>query len=184
MTRKKRRMIVVLACGVALGTATTLTLSAFSSDMVFFVAPSDVATKAPRNGRMFRMGGLVEQGSLVRATTDGRPSARFQIGDGGASVEVTYVGILPDLFREGQGIVALGRLEPDGSFRASEVLAKHDETYMPKDVADALKKSGRWNPATGAPPPAATWNTMNPAKLTPASLSAPGGAAPATKEGG
>jgi cytochrome c-type biogenesis protein CcmE len=172
MTRKKRRMIVVLACGLGLGTATVLTLSAFSSDMVFFVAPSEVATKAPRNGRTFRMGGLVEEGSLVRATTDGQPSAKFKIGDGRASIEVTYVGILPDLFREGQGIVALGALEKDGTFRASEVLAKHDETYMPKDVADALKKSGRWNPAEGAPPPAATWNTLNPATLTPASMNA------------
>ena len=80
--------------------------------------------------------------------------------DGSASVEVSYVGILPDLFREGQGVVALGTLQPDGTFRASEVLAKHDETYMPKEVADALKKSGHWNPAAGPPPPAATWNTM------------------------
>ena len=170
MTRKKRRMVVVLACGVALGTATALTLSAFSSDMVFFVAPSEVAAKAPHDGRTFRMGGLVEQGSLLRSTTDGKPSAVFKIGDGGAAIEVTYVGILPDLFREGQGIVALGALQPDGSFRASEVLAKHDETYMPKDVADALKKSGRWNPAAGAPPAADTWNTLNPAKLTPAAI--------------
>ena len=80
--------------------------------------------------------------------------------DGDASVEVTYVGILPDLFREGQGVVTLGAMRPDGTFRASEVLAKHDETYMPKDVADALKKSGHWNPSSGPPPPAATWNTM------------------------
>jgi cytochrome c-type biogenesis protein CcmE len=160
MTRKKRRMIVLLTCGVALGSAAALTLSAFSDTMTFFVAPSEIATKAPHNGREFRLGGLVEAGSLVRATTDGKPSARFKVGDGGGTVEVTYVGILPDLFREGQGIVALGALQTDGSFRASEVLAKHDENYMPKDVADALKKSGRWNPSTGAPPPAATWDTM------------------------
>ena len=81
-----------------------------------------------------------------------------------ATVEVTYVGILPDLFREGQGVVTLGTLQADGTFRASEVLAKHDETYMPKDVADALKKSGHWNPASGPPPPAATWNTMQSGK--------------------
>jgi cytochrome c-type biogenesis protein CcmE len=73
---------------------------------------------------------------------------------------VTYVGILPDLFREGQGVVTLGAMQPDGTFRASEVLAKHDATYMPKDVEDALKKSGHWNPSAGPPPPAATWNTM------------------------
>ncbi len=187
MTRKKRRLIVVLACGLGLGTATALTLSAFSSDMVYFVAPSEVATKAPAAGRTFRMGGLVEAGSLVRGTTDGKPSARFKVTDGTAAVEVTYVGILPDLFREGQGIVTLGALQKDGTYRASEVLAKHDENYMPKDVADALKKSGRWNPADGAPPPAETWNTLNPknldkASLTPAAIS-PGGLAPA-KEGG
>ncbi|MEA2737999.1 MAG: cytochrome c-type biosis protein CcmE, partial [Acetobacteraceae bacterium] len=73
---------------------------------------------------------------------------------------VTYKGILPDLFREGQGVVALGTLQGDGDFKASEVLAKHDETYMPKEVADALKKSGRWNPAAGPPPPASTWNQV------------------------
>jgi cytochrome c-type biogenesis protein CcmE len=160
MTRKKRRLVVLLTCGVALGTAAALTFSAFSDTMTFFVAPSEIASKAPPNGREFRMGGLVEAGSLVRATTDGKPSAHFRVGDGAGTVDVTYVGILPDLFREGQGIVALGAMQTDGTFRASEVLAKHDENYMPKDVADALKKSGRWNPATGAPPPAATWDTM------------------------
>jgi cytochrome c-type biogenesis protein CcmE len=175
MTRKKRRMVVLLASGLALGSAAALTLSAFSDSMVFFVAPSEIATKAPPNGRTFRMGGLVEAGSLVRAVTDGKPSAQFRVGDGGASVDVTYVGILPDLFREGQGIVALGAMQKDGTFRASEVLAKHDETYMPKDVADALKKSGRWNPAQGAPPPAATWNTLTPPTATLASGAKEGG---------
>ncbi|HEX4171563.1 MAG TPA: cytochrome c maturation protein CcmE, partial [Acetobacteraceae bacterium] len=90
----------------------------------------------------------------------GHPVANFRVSDGAASVAVTYVGILPDLFREGQGVVALGAMQPNGTFRASEVLAKHDETYMPKEVADALKKSGHWNPSAGPPPPAATWNTM------------------------
>ena len=80
-----------------------------------------------------------------------RPSSASRTA--AASVDVTYVGILPDLFREGQGVVTLGTLQPDGTFRASEVLAKHDETYMPKDVADALKKSGHWNPSAGPPPP-------------------------------
>ena len=84
--------------------------------------------------------------------------AHFKVTDGTASVDVSYKGILPDLFREGQGVVALGNMQPDGSFRASEVLAKHDESYMPKEVAEALKKSGRWNPAAGPPPPASTWN--------------------------
>jgi cytochrome c-type biogenesis protein CcmE len=160
MTRKRRRLWIVVACGLGLGSATALSLSAFRGNLEFFKAPSDLARDAPAPGRSFRLGGLVEQGSLRKTTDDGRPIARFRVTDGGASVAVSYVGILPDLFREGQGVVALGALLADGTFRASEVLAKHDETYMPKDVADALKKSGHWNPAAGAPPPAATWNTM------------------------
>jgi cytochrome c-type biogenesis protein CcmE len=160
MTRKRRRLWILLACGLGLGSATALALSALRENLVFFLAPSDLATKAPAPGRTFRLGGLVEQGSVQRATENGRPEARFRVSDGAASIAVTYAGILPDLFREGQGVVALGAMQPDGKFRASEVLAKHDETYMPKEVADALKKSGHWNPAAGPPPPAATWNTM------------------------
>ena len=90
-------------------------------------------------------------------------------------MDVDYTGILPDLFREGQGVVALGYLRPDGRFRAAEVLAKHDETYMPRDVADALKKSGQWNPGAGPPPPAATWNTITPTGTPPAQPAKPGG---------
>jgi len=161
MTRKRRRLWIVLACGLGLGSATALALSAFRGNLVFFLAPSDIATKAPAVGRDFRLGGLVEQGSVQRTTNDGHPATRFRVTDGKASVEVSYVGILPDLFREGQGIVALGKLEPNGMFRASEVLAKHDETYMPKEVVDALKKSGHWNPDAGPPPPASTWDTMS-----------------------
>ena len=160
MTKKRRRLWIVVACGLGLGSATVLALSAFRDNLVFFLAPSDVASKAPPPGRSFRLGGLVEQGSVQRSTADGRPAASFRVTDGNASVAVTYVGILPDLFREGQGVVTLGALRPDGTFRASEVLAKHDENYMPKDVADALKKSGHWNPSAGPPPPAATWDTM------------------------
>lgn len=160
MTRKRRRLWIVLACGLGLGSATALALSAFRDNLVFFLAPSDLASKAPAPGRDFRLGGLVEQGSVLKTTDAGRPVVRFRVTDGGASVAVSYAGILPDLFREGQGVVALGAMRPDGTFRASEVLAKHDETYMPKDVADALKKSGHWNPSAGPPPPAATWNTM------------------------
>lgn len=160
MTRKRRRLWILVACGLGLGSATALALAAFRDNLVFFLAPSDLAAKAPPAGRTFRLGGLVEQGSVQRSTDAGRPAAKFRVTDGGASVDVTYVGILPDLFREGQGVVALGVLQADGSFRAAEVLAKHDETYMPRDVADALKKAGYWNPASGPPPPAATWNTM------------------------
>jgi len=160
MTRKRRRLWILLACGLGLGSATALTLLAFRDNLVFFLTPSDLASKAPAAGRLFRLGGLVEQGSVQRSTDAGQPAAKFRITDGRASVEVTYVGILPDLFREGQGVVTLGQMQADGTFRASEVLAKHDETYMPRDVADALKKSGHWNPSAGPPPPAATWNMM------------------------
>ncbi len=160
MTRKRRRLWLLVACGIGLGSATALALTAFRDNLVFFVPPSEIAEKAPAPGRTFRLGGLVEQGSLQRTTHDGQPSATFRVSDGRGAVDVTYVGILPDLFREGQGVVALGTMRPDGTFRAAEVLAKHDETYMPKDVADALKKSGHWNPDAGPPPPAATWNTL------------------------
>ena len=162
MTRKRRRLWVVLACVAGLGSATALGLNAFSDNMVFFVAPSDLAAHTDNHGRTLRLGGLVEAGSLKRGNDGGTPTAQFRITDGRAAVDVSYAGILPDLFREGQGAVTLGTLQPNGTFRAQEVLAKHDETYMPKDVADALKKSGQWHPEQGPPPPAATWNTLEP----------------------
>jgi cytochrome c-type biogenesis protein CcmE len=164
MTRKKRRLWIVLACLAGLGSAAGLGLNAFSDNMVFFVAPSDLAAHVSGPGRTLRLGGLVEAGSIRRGGDKNHPLAEFRITDGRAAVNVTFTGILPDLFREGQGAVTLGVLLPDGTFRASEVLAKHDETYMPKDVADALKKSGQWRPDQGPPPPAATWNTMTPNK--------------------
>ncbi|ABI61168.1 Heme chaperone--apocytochrome heme-lyase CcmE [Granulibacter bethesdensis CGDNIH1] len=163
MTRKRRRLYILLACGIGLGSATALTLFAFSDNLVFFMAPSDFANNHVAAGRTIRLGGLVQAGSVHREVENGQPAAKFVVTDGKASVPVTFTGILPDLFREGQGVVALGTVEPDGSFHASEVLAKHDETYMPKDVAEALKKSGRWNPASGPPPAASTWYRMNPA---------------------
>ncbi|MDB5378765.1 MAG: cytochrome c biosis protein CcmE, partial [Rubritepida sp.] len=89
-------------------------------------------------------------------------TVRFRVTDGASTIAVTYTGVLPDLFREGQGVVAQGMMRPDGTFAAREVLARHDETYMPPEVADALKRSGHWNPSDGAPPPAATWNTLAP----------------------
>ncbi len=153
MTRKRRRLYVLLACAIGLGSATALTLTAFSDNLVFFVSPSDIATKGA-SGRTVRLGGLVEQGSVQR----GNGGATFKVTDGASSVTVRYAGILPDLFREGQGVVTLGTLQSDGSLKASEVLAKHDETYMPKEVAEALKKSGQWKPDSGPPPPSSTWN--------------------------
>ena len=103
--------------------------------------------------------------------TDGKPDVRFKVTDGPNAVTVAYVGVLPDLFREGQGVVTLGKLGPDGVFRASEVLARHDETYMPPEVADALKKTGHWNPKEGGAPPAASWNTLDPGKAPAAARS-------------
>lgn len=161
MTRKRRRLWILLASGLGLGSAAALTLLAFSDNLVFFVAPSDLAARHPAPGRTFRLGGMVEAGSVQKTVIDGQPAARFRVTDGKHAVTVSYVGILPDLFREGQGVVTLGELQPDGSFRASEVLAKHDENYMPKDVADALKRAGYWKPSQGAPPPAATWDAMS-----------------------
>jgi cytochrome c-type biogenesis protein CcmE len=159
MTRKKRRLLIFLASGIGLASATALVLSAFNDNLVFFVSPSDLAKTESANvtGREVRLGGLVERGTVEKSSAGQQAGVRFRVTDGSASVPVEFKGILPDLFREGQGVVILGHQQPDGAFRASEVLAKHDETYMPKEVADALKKSGRWNPADGPPPPASTW---------------------------
>lgn len=168
MTRKRRRLYVLLLCGIGLGSATALTLSAFQDNLVFFRSPSDIAAAAPSPDRAFRLGGLVETGSVAKETApDGRPAARFTVTDGRHAVTVAYTGVLPDLFREGQGVVTLGKLGPDGVFRASEVLARHDESYMPPEVADALKRSGHWNPDQGPAPPAATWNTLEPTRPAP-----------------
>lgn len=158
MTRKKRRLYILLLCAIGVGSATALTLTAFQDNLVFFRSPSDIAREAPPPGRAFRLGGLVEAGSVER----GGATIRFRVTDGASTIPVTFTGVLPDLFREGQGVVAQGMMRPDGTFAAREVLARHDETYMPPEVADALKRSGHWNPSQGAAPPAATWNTLTP----------------------
>ncbi|HEY8612924.1 MAG TPA: cytochrome c maturation protein CcmE [Roseomonas sp.] len=157
-SRRRRRLWVLLLCGLGLGAAAALALTAFRDNLVFFRSPSDIAAVMPADGRAFRLGGLVEAGSVVREGAE----ARFRVTDGAHAIAVTYRGVLPDLFREGQGVVALGRMRPDGGFAASEVLARHDETYMPPEVMDALKRSGHWNPEQGAAPPASGWNTMQP----------------------
>ncbi|MFH5923985.1 cytochrome c maturation protein CcmE [Roseomonas xinghualingensis] len=157
-SRRRRRMWVLLLCGLGLGGAAALALTAFQDNLVFFRSPSDIAASAPPEGRAFRLGGLVETGSVVK---DG-PEARFRVTDGAHSISVSYRGVLPDLFREGQGVVTLGKMAPDGGFQASEVLARHDETYMPPEVMDALQRSGHWKPEEGAAPPAASWNTLQP----------------------
>ncbi len=159
MTRKRRRMVAILACLAGLGSATGLALTALRSDITFFVTPSDLAARAAP-GQQVRLGGLVEAGSVQRGEDGTSPLTRFRVTDGKGNVTVAFRGVLPDLFREGQGVVTLGAMEPDGTFRASEVLAKHDATYMPRDVAEALKKKGLWRPEQGSPPPAATWTTI------------------------
>jgi len=160
MTRKRRRLVVVLACMAGLGTAAGLTLNAMSSSLVFFMTPADIVEKDPAPGHTIRLGGMVLAGSLHRGVVDGTPTASFKVTDGKATIPVTYAGILPDLFREGQGVVALGTIGPDHDFVAQEVLAKHDETYMPKDVAEALKKRGYWMPGQpGAKPASQTTQT-------------------------
>ena len=142
MTRKRRRLWAVLAGMCMLGIAAALVLNAFSDSLVFFYSPSDLKTKAVPHGRLLRIGGLVEDASVQRAT-DGK-TVTFRITDGNTAGPVTYSGALPDLFREGQGVVVEGRLDGAGEVRAASVLAKHDERYMPREVVDALKKSGRW----------------------------------------
>jgi cytochrome c-type biogenesis protein CcmE len=163
--RKRRRLMAVGLVLLGLGTAVALTLTAIQDNLVFFRSPSDILAEPPPPDRAFRLGGLVEAGSVERgaaALAGGQPEIRFRVTDGANTIAVTFTGVLPDLFREGQGVVTLGRLGPDGVFRASEVLARHDETYMPPEVADALRRAGHWDPAQGAPPPPAGWNTMNP----------------------
>ncbi|MDX1485784.1 MAG: cytochrome c maturation protein CcmE [Alphaproteobacteria bacterium] len=144
LTAKRRRLYLLVAALITLGAAAALILNAFEDSLVFFVTPTELKAKGAPEGRVIRIGGLVEEGSVRRSNAD--PTVRFAVTDLANRVEVRYRGILPDLFREGQGVVAQGRLGADGVFVASEVLAKHDETYMPKEVADALKKSGQWKP--------------------------------------
>ncbi len=142
MSRKRRRLYVVLAGVGALGLATALVLNALEDSLVFFYSPTEVmAQELPPSGHL-RLGGLVEEESVVREA-DGLTTT-FRITDLRNVVAVSYRGLLPDLFREGQGVVAEGAFGVDGVFVASEVLAKHDENYMPPEVAAALKKSGLW----------------------------------------
>jgi cytochrome c-type biogenesis protein CcmE len=141
MTRKQRRLAIIAAALGVLGLAAVLVLGALRDSIVFFNSPTDIVEKHVAPGTRIRLGGLVREGSVQR---NGGVNVRFDVTDGNNTLPVTYTGILPDLFREGQGVVAEGALEPGGTFRADTVLAKHDETYMPKEVADALKKQGHW----------------------------------------
>jgi cytochrome c-type biogenesis protein CcmE len=150
MTRKRRRLYAVLAGMATLSLATFLVLSAFSDNLVFFYSPSDLKTKHVPFDRQLRIGGLVEEHSVTREANG--KTIDFRVTDGNNTVAVSFTGGLPDLFREGQGVVAEGVLRRDGSFLASNVLAKHDEKYMPPEVADALKRSGHWQEGSGQTP--------------------------------
>lgn len=141
MTRKQRRLTLIGGGLAVLAVAVALMLNAFRDSIVFFNSPTDVVEKHVAPGTRIRLGGLVKDGSLVRGNN---LTVRFEMTDGKTEIPVAYTGVLPDLFREGQGVVAEGTLNGAGVFAADTILAKHDETYMPKEVADALKKSGHW----------------------------------------
>jgi cytochrome c-type biogenesis protein CcmE len=146
MTRKQRRLSLIGGGIAVLAVAVALMLNAFRDNIVFFNSPSDVAEKHIMPGTRIRLGGLVKTGSLVRGD---HMSVHFEVTDGSHETKVAYQGVLPDLFREGQGVVAEGAFDSAGLFKADTILAKHDETYMPKEVADALKKSGHWKDEYG-----------------------------------
>ncbi len=141
MTRKRRRLYLVIAGMALLGGSAALVLSALRDNLVFFYSPSEILDREIEPGRRLRLGGLVVEESMERNAGDG--SVMFRVTDLSNEVPVTFSGLLPDLFREGQGVVAEGALDSNGVFQASEVLAKHDENYMPPEVADALKKSSQ-----------------------------------------
>ena len=148
MTRRQNRMLAVGGLIAGLAVAAWLGFTAMSKNLMYFYTPTDVVSgKAPAHAKM-RLGGLVERGSVARVAG---LLVSFALADCAQKVGVKYEGILPDLFREGQGIVAQGTFQPDRSFRADQVLAKHDETYMPREVADRLKERGEWRPEGAQP---------------------------------
>jgi len=146
--RKKRRVQLVAIGAVMLAVATVLVGYAMRDGIEFFRSPSQIVEEPPRADERFRLGGLVEEGSLTRGAGE---EISFVVTDGGASQTVAFAGILPDLFREGQGVIATGTMR-DGVFVASEVLARHDESYMPKEIADALKEQGHFRYGEGVSP--------------------------------
>lgn len=144
MTRKGKRLTLIAGAMAVLGVAAGLMLFALRDNIVFFYTPSELAKKQAIPGARLRIGGLVKEGTVVKDGQD----VRFTVTDKTSDLPVSYTGLLPDLFREGQGVVVDGVLQPSGDFRADSVLAKHDERYMPRDVADALKKQGVWQGET------------------------------------
>ena len=146
MTRKQRRLVLIGSSLAVLVLAVGLMLTAFKDSIVFFNSPTDVVEKQIAAGSRIRLGGLVQEGSVTRSEN---LQVRFAVTDGRHTIPVAYQGLLPDLFREGQGVVTEGALDQAGTFKADAVLAKHDEKYMPKEVADALKKQGHWKDDAG-----------------------------------
>jgi cytochrome c-type biogenesis protein CcmE len=149
MTRKQRRLTLIGVAGCVLAVALGLVLYAMNDTIVFFNSPADIQAKSVQPGTRIRLGGLVKEGTVQRGSDQ---QMTFEVMDAQASIRVNYKGLLPDLFREGQGIVAEGTLESPSVFRADTVLAKHDENYMPREVADALKKQGHWQGEANAAP--------------------------------
>jgi len=141
MTRKGRRIALIAVALSVVGAAVGLALFSLSDNIVFFYSPSEIVAKGVAPGAHLRVGGLVETGSVVKS---GEDKMRFAITDGSKTIEVSYEGQTPDLFREGQGVVAEGVLEGSNAFLAQTILAKHDEKYMPREVVESLKKQGRW----------------------------------------
>lgn len=141
MTRKQRRLVLISAGVGVLGIAAGLVLNALSDSIVFFNSPTDVIEKQVKPETRIRLGGLVQPGSVVKGD---HLKIRFEVSDGNKQIPVTYQGILPDLFREGQGVIAEGKLDVAGVLKADSVLARHDERYLPKEIEDSLKKQGHW----------------------------------------
>lgn len=148
--KARRRLWVVAAVTPVLALAVGLSLYAMRDNVTFFFSPSEATVVAAPAGRVVRLGGLVETGSVVRGENG---EVSFAVTDNAATTRIVYQGDLPDLFREGQGVVTQGAFLPDRTFRATQVLAKHDENYMPREVADRLKAKGEWRPDDGAPSP-------------------------------
>lgn len=146
MTRKQKRLAIIGGLGAAVVVAMLFIAWGFSSTFSFFVTPSELSASQIDQNRALRLGGLVKDGSWVK---DGETNI-FTVADSDAEVSVTYVGILPDLFREGQGVIAEGHVNGDGSFAASNVLAKHDENYIPREIQDELAEMGEWKPDYGS----------------------------------
>jgi cytochrome c-type biogenesis protein CcmE len=141
MTRKQRRLVLISISLGVLGIAAGLVLTALTDSIVFFNSPTDVVEKQVKPNTRIRLGGLVQPGSVVKSDN---LHIRFEVTDGNKAIPVTYQGILPDLFREGQGVITEGKLDAAGVMKADSVLAKHDERYMPKEIEDSLKKQGHW----------------------------------------